>query len=140
MGRQRLVCISIAVISAIFLVLLGKVIRPGRTAGFIGKMIEKIGHGVQRVLSRLPHFWKEMYKFLITARGWIVICVVVFITIFICNNLQNKQGYYRKSRFLLFENPYIHLIKKLNHCIVTANAGKSPLRVNISNLLKAQVG
>lgn len=27
-----------------------------------------------------------MYKFLITARGWIVICVVVFITIFICNN------------------------------------------------------
>ena len=42
-----MVCISIAVISAIFLVLLGKVIRPGRTAGFIGKMIEKIGHGVQ---------------------------------------------------------------------------------------------
>ena len=39
-----MVCISIAVISAIFLVLLGKVIRPGRTAGFIGKMIEKIGH------------------------------------------------------------------------------------------------
>ena len=63
-----------------------------------------------------------------------------YVTIFICNNLQNKQGYYRKSRFLLFENPYIHLIKKLNHCIVTANAGKSPLRVNISNLLKAQVG
>ena len=47
-------------------------------------MIEKIGHGVQRVLDRFPHFWKEMYKFLITARGWIVICVVVFITIFIC--------------------------------------------------------
>ena len=36
-----MVCISIAVISAIFLALLGKVIRPGRTAGFIGKMIEK---------------------------------------------------------------------------------------------------
>lgn len=30
-----MVCIIIAVISAIFLVLLGKVIRPGRTAGFI---------------------------------------------------------------------------------------------------------
>lgn len=36
-----MVCIIIAVISAIFLVLLGKIIRPGRTAGFIGKMIEK---------------------------------------------------------------------------------------------------
>ena len=37
-----MVCIIIAVISAIFLALLGKVIRPGRSAGFIGKMIEKI--------------------------------------------------------------------------------------------------
>ena len=73
-----MVCISIAVISAIFLALLGKVIRPGRSAGFIGKMIEKIGHGVQRILSRLPHFWKEMYKFLITARGWIVICCLLY--------------------------------------------------------------
>lgn len=36
-----MVCIIIAVISAIFLALLGKVIRPGRSAGFIGKMIEK---------------------------------------------------------------------------------------------------
>jgi len=36
-----MVCISIAVISAIFLVLLGKVIRPGRTAGFIGKWSSK---------------------------------------------------------------------------------------------------
>ncbi len=29
---------------------------------------------------------KKCTNFLITARGWIVICVVVFITIFICNN------------------------------------------------------
>ena len=93
-----MVCIIIAVISAIFLVLLGKVIRPGRTAGFIGKMIEKIGHVVQRILSRLPHFWKEMYKFLITARGWIVICVVVFITIFICNNQKIAYSEDEKKR------------------------------------------
>ena len=93
-----MVCISIAVISAIFLALLGKVIRPGRTAGFIGKMIEKIGHGVQRVLDRFPHFWKEMYKFLITARGWIVICVVVFITIFICNNQKIAYSEDEKKR------------------------------------------
>lgn len=93
-----MVCIIIAVISAIFLTLLGKVIRPGRSAGFIGKMIEKIGHGVQRVLDRLPHFWKEMYKFLITARGWIVICVVVFITIFICNNQKIAYSEDEKKR------------------------------------------
>lgn len=93
-----MVCIIIAVISAIFLALLGKVIRPGRTAGFIGKMIEKIGHVVQRILSRLPHFWKEMYKFLITARGWIVICVVVFITIFICNNQKIAYSEDEKKR------------------------------------------
>ena len=61
-------------------------------------MIEKIGHGVQRILSRLPHFWKEMYKFLITARGWIVICVVVFITIFICNNQKIAYSEDEKKR------------------------------------------
>lgn len=93
-----MVCIIIAVISAIFLALLGKVIRPGRSAGFIGKMIEKIGHVVQRILSRIPHFWKEMYKFLITARGWIVICVVVFITIFICNNQKIAYSEDEKKR------------------------------------------
>ena len=61
-------------------------------------MIEKIGHVVQRILSRLPHFWKEMYKFLITARGWIVICVVVFITIFICNNQKIAYSEDEKKR------------------------------------------
>ena len=61
-------------------------------------MIEKIGHGVQRVLDRFPHFWKEMYKFLITARGWIVICVVVFITIFICNNQKIAYSEDEKKR------------------------------------------
>lgn len=81
-----MVCIIISVVSAIFLVLLGKFIRPERTAGFVGEIIEKIGQGIQGLLFRLPHFWKEVYKFLITARGWIVICVVVFMTIFICNN------------------------------------------------------
>ena len=80
------VCIIISVVAAVSLILLGKFIRPGRATGFIGKLIEKIGHGVQRLLAGLPHFWKETYKFLITARGWIVICVVIFMTIFICNN------------------------------------------------------
>lgn len=92
------VCIIISVVAAVSLILLGKFIRPGRATGFIGKMIEKIGHGVQRILSRLPHFWKEMYKFLITARGWIVICVVVFITIFICNNQKIAYSEDEKKR------------------------------------------
>lgn len=92
------VCIIISVVSAVFLILLGKLIRPGRTAGFIGKLIEKIGHGVQRLLAGLPHFWKEIYKFLITARGWIVICVVVFMTIFICNNQKITYSEDEKKR------------------------------------------
>ena len=92
------VCIIISVVAAVSLILLGKFIRPGRATGFIGKLIEKIGHGVQRILSRLPHFWKEMYKFLITARGWIVICVVVFITIFICNNQKIAYSEDEKKR------------------------------------------
>lgn len=29
---------------------------------------------------------KEIYKLLITGKGWLVIAVVVFITIFICNS------------------------------------------------------
>lgn len=49
-------------------------------------------------MDRLPHFWKEMYKFLITARGWIVICVVVFITIFICNNQKIAYSEDEKKR------------------------------------------
>ena len=63
------VCIIISVVAAVSLILLGKFIRPGRATGFIGKMIEKIGHGVQRLLAGLPHFWKETYKFLITAKA-----------------------------------------------------------------------
>ena len=59
-----MVCIIISVVSAIFLVLLGKFIRPERTAGFVGGIIEKIGQGIQGFLFRLPHFWKEVYKFL----------------------------------------------------------------------------
>lgn len=39
-----------------------------------------------------------MYKFLITARGWIVICVVVFITIFICNNQKIAYSEDEKKR------------------------------------------
>lgn len=92
------VCIIISVVAAVSLILLGKFIRPGRATGFIGKLIEKIGHGVQRLLAGLPHFWKETYKFLITARGWIVICVVVFITIFICNNQKIAYSEDEKKR------------------------------------------
>ena len=40
-----------------------------------------------------------MYKFLITARGWIVICVVVFITIFICNN--QKIAYLKMKKSVM---------------------------------------
>lgn len=92
------VCVIISVVSAVCLILLGKLIRPGRTAGFIGKLIEKIGHGVQRILAGFPHFWKETYKFLITARGWIVICVVIFMTIFICNNQKITYSEDEKQR------------------------------------------
>lgn len=92
------VCIIISVVAAVSLILLGKFIRPGRATGFIGKMIEKIGHGVQRLLAGLPHFWKETYKFLITARGWIVICVVIFMTIFICNNQKIAYSEDEKKR------------------------------------------
>lgn len=81
-----IVCVIISIVAAILLILLGKLVRPGRSAGFIGKIIEKIGQWNQAVLFRLPHFWKETYKVLITARGWIVICVVLFMTVFICNN------------------------------------------------------
>ncbi len=92
------VCIIISVVAAVSLILLGKFIRPGRATGFIGKLIEKIGHGVQRLLAGLPHFWKETYKFLITARGWIVICVVIFMTIFICNNQKIAYSEDEKKR------------------------------------------
>ena len=99
-----IVCVIISIVAAILLILLGKLVRPGRGIGLIGKIIEKIGQLNQVVLFRLPHFWKETYKVLITARGWIVVCVVLFMTVFICNNQkitysddeQKKDEYYQQ--------------------------------------------
>jgi hypothetical protein len=80
------VCLVISVLMMSILIIMGKYIRPGKKTGVIDKIIEKIRHGIQKLLGQLPHLCKEIYKLLITGKGWLVIAVVVFITIFICNS------------------------------------------------------
>lgn len=80
------VCLVISVLMMSILIIMGKYIRPGKKTGVIDKIIEKIRHGIQKLLGQLPHLCKEIYKLLITGKGWLVIAVVGFITIFICNS------------------------------------------------------
>lgn len=80
------VCLIISVVVMSLIIVMGKLIRPGKKAGIIDKIIEEIRHGIQWILEKLPHCCKEMYKQLITGKGWLVICVVVFLTIFISNS------------------------------------------------------
>lgn len=97
------VCLVLCIISSFFLILMGKVIRPGRKTGFIGKVIEKIGCEIQKVLGGLPHFWKEIYKLVITGRGWIVICIVVFLTIFVSNSQRITYSDDEKRKDLYYQ-------------------------------------
>ena len=97
-GLLRLVLVGITLIAIAVALVQSIRLRPEQKLTFIGKMITKLSEIYQRTFAKTGVMLKEIHKLIFTAKGFIFILIIIFISVFCCMNSRIKLNDSQKTR------------------------------------------